>query len=631
MTFDSDNDRYRRFSRRSFLVMSGQGLLVTGLLGRLYYLGVVESSQYQTMAEDNRLSLRLIAPVRGNIFDRHGNQLAINQKDFQVHLIPEAARDVNATLAALAGILKVSDAAVESILKKINRQPDFVPVTVAENLSWEMFSKINVEMPNLPGVQPVEDKTRYYPEGVLTSHLIGYVGAPDENDDTRDPVLQLPGFKVGKTGFEESLDENLRGFPATSRVEVNAFGRVVREVSRQEGREGDPVTLTIDIELQRFVAERLGDESAAAVVMEINSGDVLAAISTPTFDPNDFTYGISQKKYDELRNNPKKPFLNKFLKGQYPPGSTFKMVVALAALEAGVIDQFDKFNCEGKIELGDSTFHCWKEEGHGELALVNAIARSCDVYYYEIAGLVGIDKIAEMAHRLGLGETYNIGLNGQGGGLIPTRDWKWVNYESRWQKGETLISGIGQGAVLATPLQLAVMTARLANGQKAVTPRLLYSVGNEDKLRPEFAPMNLNQKHLKLVLEGMKKVHQEGGTAWGSRLRGEGMSLAGKTGTSQVRRITKKQREEGLPDPLDRPWIERDHALYVGYGPIEAPRFALAVVVEHGGGGSSTAAPIGRDIMRKVIELDPMAKPVEAELPEPGVEVNTDKREAENG
>ena len=625
MAFESENDRYRRFTRRSFLLASAQGLLVTGLLGRLYYLGVVESSQYKTMAEDNRLSLRLIAPVRGKIFDRHGNPLAINQKDFQVHLIPEAAHDVKATLSALGKIVNISDQEIEKILKKISRQPGFVPVKVAENLSWETFSRVNVEMPNLPGIQPVEDKIRFYPEGPMTPHMIGYVGAPNGDGVRRDPVLQLPGFKIGVTGFEESLDDNLRGIAGTSRVEVNAYGRVVREVARQEGREGDPVTLTIDLELQRYAAKRLGDESAAVVVMDIHSGDVLAAVSTPSFDPNDFSFGISQKKMDELKNNPKKPFVNKFLSGQYPPGSTFKMVVALAALKAGVIDEKEKITCTGKIELGDSTFHCWKEEGHGRLALVNAIARSCDVYFYEIAGRVGIDRIAEMAHRLGLGETYDIGLNGQAEGLIPTRDWKWAYYGTSWQKGETLISGIGQGAVLATPLQLAVMTARLAHGAEAVNPRLIYSIGNESSFRPRFEPMNLNRKHLRLIREGMEKVHQEGGTAYFSRLLGKGMSMAGKTGTSQVRRITKEEREKGLPDPSERPWIERDHALFVGYGPVDAPRFALSVVVEHGGGGSSTAAPIGRDIMRKAIEEDPMAKPVKADLPEPGM------KEAENG
>lgn len=631
MAFESENDRYRRFTRRSFLMASAQGLLVTGLLGRLYYLGVVESSQYQTMAEDNRFSLRLIAPVRGKIFDRHGNPLAINQKDFQVHLIPEAAHDVKATLSSLGRIVNVSDEEIEKILKKISRQPDFVPVKVAENLSWETFSKVNVEMPNLPGIQPVEDKIRFYPEGDMTPHMIGYVGAPDRDKVRRDPVLQLPGFKIGVAGFEESLDENLRGTAGTSRVEVNAYGRVVREVARQEGREGDPVTLTIDLELQRYVTERLGSESAAVVVMDIHSGDVLAAVSIPNPNPNDFSFGISQKKLDELNNNPKKPFLNKFLTGEYPPGSTFKMVVALAALEAGVVDEHDTFRCTGKIELGDSTFHCWKEEGHGHMALVNAIAQSCDVYFYEIAGRVGIDKIAKMAHRLGLGETYDIGLNGQAEGLIPTRDWKWANYGTDWHKGETLIVGIGQGALLATPLQLAVMTARLAHGAEAVTPRLIYSVGNEGRHRPQFKPMNLNRKHLRLVLEGMEKVHQEGGTAYLSRLRGKGMSMAGKTGTSQVRRITQKEREEGIPDPSERAWIERDHALFVGYGPVDAPRYALSVVIEHGGGGSRVAAPVARDIMRKVIEADPMDKPVEAELPEPGVEVNVRVKEAENG
>jgi len=631
MAFDSENDRYRRFSRRSFLLMSAQGVLMTGLLGRLYYLGVVESPQYKTMADDNRLSLRLIAPVRGRILDRHGNPLAINQKDFQVHLIPEATNDVEGTLASLAGIVQVSDAELAKIIRKISRQPRFVPVKVAENLSWETFSKINVEMPNLPGVQPVEDKTRYYPEAALTPHLIGYVGSPDGDEIGRDPVLQLPGFKVGVTGIESSLDEQLRGFPGTSRVEVNAYGRVVREVTRLEGREGTPVTLTIDMELQRYVTERFGKESAAAVVMDVHSGDILAAVSTPTFDPNDFTYGISEEKWNSLLSNPKKPLTNKFLKGQYPPGSTFKMVVALAALDAGVIDEHERVKCTGKIELGDSLFHCWKEEGHGRLALVNAIAQSCDIYFYEIAGRVGIDKIAEMAHRLGLGEVFDIGLNGQETGLIPTRGWKLANYGTTWKKGETLIVGIGQGAVLATPLQLAVMTARLANGREAVTPRLIYSDGSENPGREGFAPMNLNQKHLKLVLEGMERVHHEGGTAYYSRLSGEGMSMAGKTGTSQVRRITAQEREEGIPDPSEREWIARDHALYVGYGPIDAPRYALSVVVEHGGGGSSTAAPIARDIMRKTIELDPMAKPVEAELSEPGVVVKAKKSEADNG
>ncbi len=615
MAFDSENDRYRRFTRRSFLLASGQGLLVAGLLGRLYYLGVIESSQYKTLSDENRLSLRLIAPTRGKILDRYGHALAINQKDFQVHLIPEATRNVEETLESLGRIVNISNEDIAKILKKIKRQPGFVPVTVAENLSWETFSRVNVEMPNLPGVLPVEDKTRFYPEEALTPHMVGYVGSPDGDEVGRDPVLQLLGFKIGVAGFEKSLDENLRGTAGTSRVEVNAFGRVVREVARQEGREGDSVTLTIDLELQRYVAERLGDESAVAVVIDIHSGDVLAAVSTPSFNPNDFTYGISEEKWAGLLANPKRPLYNKFLSGQYPPGSTFKMVVALAALEARIIDQNEKVFCNGKVVLGDRTFHCWKEEGHGALALVESIAQSCDVYFYEIAGRVGIDRIAEMARRLGLGEIYDLGLQGQAKGLVPDRDWKWAYYGSRWQKGETLNVGIGQGALLATPLQLAVMTARLANGRYAVRPRLVYAVGNTPGPALDFSPLGVNQRHLALIQEGMTKVLTAGGTAYGSRLRGEGLSMAGKTGTSQVRSISAEERESGVLSPEERAWIERDHALFVAYGPVDEPRYALSVLVEHGGGGSRVAAPIARDIMAKTLELDPMSRPVFMELP----------------
>lgn len=616
MSFDSENDRYQRFSRRTFLLAGGQGLLMVGLLGRLYYLGVVESDQYKTLADENRLSLRLLAPVRGKIFDRHGQPIAVNRKDFRVHLIPEATKDVPATLASLSRIVSLDEGAAAKILDKIKRQPGFVPVTVAENLSWEAFSRVNVEMPNLPGIQPVEEQARYYPEGSLAAHLVGYVAAPTPGEVGNDPVLQLPGFKIGRQGFERGLDKNLRGVAGTSRVEVNAFGRVVREVARQEGQEGDPLTLTIDLELQRFMAERLGDQSAAAVVMDIHSGDVLGAVSTPSFDPNAFVTGISQADYDALSKNPKKPLFNKFIGGAYPPGSTFKMVVALAALEAGVIDDREKVYCSGKMTLGDSTFHCWEDRGHGNLAMVDAIAHSCDVYFYEIAGRVGIEKIADMAHRFGLGEKYDLEFGNEAGGTIPTPGWKFAYTGSRWQKGETLIAGIGQGYVLTTPLQLAVMTARIANGTKRVLPRFVYSIGNREGRVPDFEALGVNQKHLGIVREGMMKVHQPGGTAYMSRLTGEGLSMAGKTGTSQVRRITQAERDSGVLKADELEWRQRDHAVFVAYGPTDNPRYALSVLVEHGGGGSSVAAPIGRDIMRKTIQLDPMAELVSIELPE---------------
>jgi len=616
MAFDSEKDRTRRFSRRTMLLGGLQGFLVTGLLGRLYYLGVVQGAQYKTMSDDNRLSLRLIPPVRGRIMDRHGHGLAINRKDYRVHLVPENTADVNKTLAALSRIIDLRVEDIEGILKKISRQPKFVPVTVAEGLDWDRFSAINVELTGLPGVQPVEALARFYPEADLVSHLVGYVAAPNEEEVRADPVLQLPGFKIGKQGFERGLDERLRGKAGTSNVEVNAYGRVVREVGRQEGREGEPVTLTIDLDLQRFAAERLGQESASAIVMDIHSGDVLAAVSNPSFNPNDFTTGISQEKWSGLLNNIKKPMLNKFLGGQYPPGSTFKLVVAIAAMEAGLVTESEIFTCRGKIKLGDSTFHCSKEEGHGRLNLRNSISQSCDITFYELAGRVGIDKIAEVAHRFGLGEKYGVEFGNEAEGLVPTRDWKYAYTGQRWQKGESLIAGIGQGYLLASPLQLAVMTSRIANRSFKVLPRFVYSIGNEEGRIPDFEPLGVDQRFLDLVISGMQGVYEPGGTAYLSRLTGQGMSMAGKTGTSQVKRISKAEREIGVLENEEKDWAERDHALFVAFGPADNPKYALSVVVEHGGWGSRAAAPIARDLMRKALELDPMKKPVKIELPE---------------
>jgi len=616
MAFDFDNDRTRAFTRRTFLLAGAQGLLVAGLMGRHFYLGVVESDQYKTLSDENRLSLRLLAPARGYIFDRRGAALAQNRKDFQVHLVPESAKDVVGTLMALGRILRVSGADIEKIKRKIARQPGFVPVTVAENLDWESFARVNVAMPELPGVVPVEDETRFYPDGAVTAHLVGYVGMADVNEVRGDPVLQLPGFRVGKQGFEKSFDKDLRGQAGTSRVDVNAYGRMVREVARQEGKRGAPVTLTVDAELQRFAAARLGEESGAAVVLDVEGGDVLAAVSTPGFDPNVFNHGIAEEEWRRFLDDPKRPLVNKFLTGQYPPGSTIKMAVALAALEAGVIDDVESVVCRGKITLGDSTFHCWRPEGHGRVALVDAIARSCDVFFYEASKRVGADRIAAMARRLGLGETFELHVQGQAKGLVPAPAWKLATQGTRWSLGETLVIGIGQGAFLATPLQMAVMVARLANGAKAVTPRFVYAVGNALAPLAPFADLNLNPRHLALVRRGMEGVLEPGGTAALSRLTGGGMSMAGKTGSSQVRRITQAERDAGLKDQMEKPWEERDHAIFLAYGPLEAPRYALSVLVEHGGGGARAAAPVARDIMRKIFELDPARQPVTLPLPD---------------
>ena len=614
---ETEGDRFRLYTRRALLLGGGQLALATVLAGRMYYLAVVESSQYTMLAEDNRVSMRILSPTRGEILDRAGRQLATNRKDYRVFLIPEQAGDMEQTLQHLQLVYPLTTSNIDRIKRQVARQRAFLPVTVAENLTWEEFAKINVDIPHLPGIKPDAGETRFYPHGQAVSHVVGYVGPVTGGDRSadNDPALALPGFKVGRGGLEKTFDNALRGQAGDAREEVNAYGRVIRELARQDGTEGDEVVLTLDLELQKFVHERLGEHSAAVVVMDVENGDVIAMHSTPNYDSNDFNLGFSRQEWDSLRMDNRHPLVNKATSGQYPPGSTFKMAVAMAALKAGVINANERIECTGKHEFGDRIFHCWKEDGHGKVNLVDAIAHSCDVYFYDIANRVGINKINEMASELGLGTSYDIGLPGQMAGLLPTPAWKREQYGTGWRAGETLIVGIGQGAVLTTPLQLAVMTARLANGKTAIEPRLVHSVGGVVLDAPSKIEMNLNDRHLAYVRRGMEKVHEPGGTAYGSRLRGRGRSMAGKTGTSQVRAITQQQRDEGLENRGIEPWEERDHAVFVGFAPADNPRYAISVLVEHGGGGSSVAAPIGKDIMNKVLDLDPSATPTLSRKP----------------
>jgi penicillin-binding protein 2 len=608
---ETEGDRFRIYTRRAVLLGGGQLALATVLAGRMYYLAVVESSQYSMLAEDNRVSMRILSPTRGEILDRVGNPLAINRKDYRVFLIPEQAGDMDKTLQHLQLIYPLTNSNINRIKRQITRQRAFLPVTIAENLTWKEFSLINVETPHLPGIKPDAGETRFYPNGKVASHVVGYVGPVtrgDRSSDT-DPALELPGFKVGRGGLEKTFDGILRGQAGDAREEVNAYGRVIRELARQDGTEGEGVVLTLDIKLQQYIHERFGDESAAAVVMDINNGDILAMHSTPNYDSNDFNLGFSRQEWDNLRMDKRHPLVNKATAGQYPPGSTFKMVVALAALKAGIIKPSEKIECTGKHEFGDRFFHCWEDDGHGKLNMVDAIAHSCDVYFYEIANRVGIAKINEMAAEFGLGRSYDIGLAGEMPGLLPSPAWKRAQYGTGWRAGETLIVGIGQGAVLTTPLQLAVMTARLANGKKAIVPRLVHSIGGvvvKEKIPEDLI---VNDEHLAYIRRGMEKVHEPGGTAYGSRMRGKENKMAGKTGTSQVRAISQQQRDDGLENRGEVPWEERDHAVFVGFAPVDNPRYAVAVLVEHGGGGSRVAAPIARDIMQKVLDLDPSAKP----------------------
>jgi len=607
-----DYDRHRIFGRRAVILTGGKALLLSALVGRMCYLQVLERERYATLAEENRINLRLLPPPRGRVVDRNGEPLAVNRQNYQVVLVPEQSRDIEETLTALKRIIEISDGTRRRILREVGRKRKFVPVTVSDNLSWEAVARIEVNAPDLPGVSIDVGQTRHYLHGEHFAHVLGYVAAVSEEEATGDPLLELPGFRIGKAGIEKVYDLALRGTSGTSQVEVNALGRVIRELERHEGQPGQDISLTIDLNLQRLASERLAGESGSAVVIDVHSGNVLALASTPAFDPNAFNRGLSHEEWRALITNPKAPLANKAIAGQYAPGSTYKMAVALAALEKGVATPETTVTCHGRMRLGNARFHCWKRGGHGPMNMKSAIAQSCDVYFYELAKRTTVDRISAMARRLGLGQTLGIDLPGERDGLLPTRDWKLATIGRPWQLGETLIAGIGQGYVLSTPLQLAVMTARLANGGRAVRPRLtrdpiVDAAGATADGGPsqEAADLDLSPVHLRIIQEGMfEVVNGTRGTARSSAIKEPGHEMAGKTGTAQVRRITKAEREAGVIKNEDLPWERRDHALFVGYAPAAAPRYAVAVVAEHGGGGSKVAAPIAHDILVAAQQMD---------------------------
>jgi penicillin-binding protein 2 len=596
------SDRSKLFSRRAAVLGGGKLVLMSALVGRMYYLQVVEAPRFKTMAEENRISIRLLPPPRGRIVDRFGEPMAVNEQNYRVII---TAEDTNGkpkeTLDTLGQIIEISEKEKNKILKEIKRKRSFVPVTVRENLTWEEVAQIEVNTPDLPGSEIDVGQTRHYPKGNYSAHVLGYVAAVTEKDAKDDPLLELPGFRIGKSGVEKLHDLKLRGTGGTSQVEVNALGRVIQEVERQDGQPGAEVMLTLDGGLQQMVSERLGEEAAAAVVMDIHTGEVLSMSSSPNYDPNAFNRGLSHKEWKSLINNPRGPLTNKAIAGQYAPGSTFKMVVALAALEKGVITPSQKIFCPGHMELGNARFHCWKKGGHGNMNMVEAHMHSCDIYFYEIAKRTGINRIHEMAKRLGIGERSDIDLPGERSGLMPSRDWKLATIGAPWQGGETLITGIGQGYVLATPLQLAVMTARLVSGKKVqphLTRKITTADGVEVPVRKEFESLGFSQNHLKIIRDGMNAVtNVPGGTAFRSRIKEVEFAMAGKTGTAQVRRISKAERDTRVLKNNELPWELRDHALFVGYAPVDNPRYAAAVVVEHGGSGSKAAAPVVRDIL----------------------------------
>ncbi|WP_439814012.1 penicillin-binding protein 2 [Zavarzinia sp. CC-PAN008] len=606
----NETGRYKTFTRRAAMLAGGQIALLSVLVGRMYYLQVVQSEQYLMLAEDNRINLQLLPPSRGRILDRFGVELATNRQNFRVLLVPEQTEDVEQTLAALGQFIDLPDHLRRRVKREVGRRRAFLPVTVAENLAWEDFARVNVHSPELPGIQPDVGETRTYPIGAPLAHVIGYVGAVSEKEINDDPVYQLPGFRIGKNGIEKGLEPELRGRAGNSRVEVNAYGRMIRELARTDGTAGDDVVLTIDMDLQQFATTRLGEESASAVVMDVATGDILAMASTPAFEPNAFNIGLSRDEWHALRTNPKAPLVNKPIAGQYPPGSTFKMVVGLAALHTGAIQPSHAVTCRGSVKLGSHEFHCWKRGGHGTVNFVQALEQSCDCYFYDIAKRTGIDRLAEISRLFGFGAPCRIEIPGERGGIMPDQAWKQQALGKSWQQGETLICGIGQGYVLATPLQLAVMTARLAAGGRAVQPRLVRSVGAQDREPHGPAPsLGIDERFIALALEGMNRViNGAAGTARHVRKADDTFLMAGKTGTAQVRRISRAERQTRVRRDDEKPWEERDHSLYVGYAPYDSPRYAIAVMVEHGGGGSKVAAPMAADILREAMRLDPLGR-----------------------
>ncbi|MDP7343518.1 MAG: penicillin-binding protein 2 [Alphaproteobacteria bacterium] len=605
-----ETGRAKLFTRRAVILGGAQTLLLAGLAGRMYQLQVLESDRYKTLADENRINMQLLPPPRGRIFDRFGQPLAVNQLNYRLVIVPEQAGDLERSLDGLGVLIPIETRERDRILRETQRKRKFVPITVRENLTWEEVSRIEVNAPDLPGTMIDVGQTRHYLAGEEAAHIIGYVGAVSEKELEGDPVLALPGFRIGKNGAEKIFETALRGKAGSRQVEVNAYGRIIRELRRNEGQPGDDHILTIDMGLQEYTNARINHESAAAVVVDVHSGEVLALVSSPSFNPNSFTTGISQTEWNALMANPRFPLTNKAISGQYSPGSTFKMMVALAAQSGGIMNPSQEVFCPGHMDLGNRRFHCWKRSGHGTMNMNSGITQSCDVYFYEVSKRVGVDAIAKMARRFGLGEKLGIELPSERKGLVPTRDWKLAVHGVPWQKGETLTIGIGQGFLLTTPLQLAIMTARIANGGIAVRPKLVRETQRVGRRLPDnrepFPSMGLSAVHLAVVQKGMSDVtNNPRGTAYRARIEEPGMTMAGKTGSVQVKRITKAERERGVRKNEDREWKDRDHALFVGYAPVDSPRYAVSVVVEHGGGGSKTAAPIARDILREVQRRDP--------------------------
>ena len=596
------------FTRRALLLGAAQIGVMGALAARLYQVQVVEGARYATLANSNRISARLLAPPRGHIFDRFGTVVAGNKLNWRALLMVEETANVTATLDAFARVVPLADHERAQLDREMHHRRRFIPLVVREFLTWDEMAAIEVNAPDLPGILVDVGTSRLYPEGPNLAHVVGYVAPPSEADMGDDPILALPGIRVGRAGIEKFHELRLRGRAGEVQMEVNAVGRVIRELDRQEGSPGQDVGLTIDMALQTQVLARLGDESASAVVMDCRNGEVLAMTTTPSFDPSLFNSGVSQAQWVEWTNNRRAPLINKATAGVYPPGSTFKMAVAMAGLDDKVIAPGDRINCPGYLDVGDTRFHCWSKYGHGSLDVRGGLKNSCDVFFFELARRIGIDRLAAMANRFGIGVDLDIELPGARKGLMPTKEWRLAQGHP-WGIGDTVNCGIGQGYVEVTPLALCTYVSRVATG-RAVEPHLTRTLSGV--MQPGVDPagwpsMGLSERHLQLCREGMfAVVNEPGGTAPLARLNMPGIQLAGKTGSSQVRRVSRELRESGHFKSENLPWEYRPHALFVAFAPYDAPRYAVSLVIEHGNAGAAAAAPLARDIMADVLTRDPV-------------------------
>jgi penicillin-binding protein 2 len=642
-------DKLHKINRRMFIVSVAKVIVFTGIVTRLFSLQINENKKYLTLSDKNRLREWRLPPVRGEFLDYFGNVVAGNLKVYQLHVIPEQVEDFKNLMLRLKNILKISDVEFNRIIKKKKSQKPWETLIVSENLSWEQFTKINYYLYELLGVKPVFSVSRNYPFAESYTHVLGYLSVANEKDIIDNKVIRenhVPGLRVGKTGLEKRFENDLIGTNGIQRYEVNAFGKRINQLDFKEGTKGKTIQLTIDTEVQKFSNQLLDGRAGSISVMDIYTGEMIAMHSSPTFDPNLFVFGISQDDWQLIKNNPLKPLTNKTLSGLYSPGSTIKPIVALSALENDVISPNFRVNCIGKTEMYGETYHCWKKRGHGVVNLKGAIKQSCDSYFYEVARKLGVDRLSRTALKFGLGEKVLRDIfSNEKKGLIPNTKWKKETLGRGWVLGETLITGIGQGYIQTTPLQLCLMTAQLANGGYKIYPKIIVDQ-NQDTIEEikkimqknsenakeikdglevageqilnfinekKHQPLYKNPENVKFVLNAMfSSTNEIRGTSYSSRIEDPKYQFAGKTGTSQVKRITKKARELELKT-LEIPYDERDHALYIAFGPYKDPRYSVSIIIEHGGSGSSTAAPIAKKLFKLIIDRHELREKIRKE------------------